>query len=271
VNELEVTSAPVTPPVRWGLGQWWAGIGLLVALSLVAGISLLAYWVASGALDLTGTEAEVNDRFLALAMAPAGLAILFAAQWAGPVASMWWASYKRGQHSWAKDFGLVLRWRDVPLGVAVALAARGVEYLLGLVLDALGSDALAQAENAGYLNGTSAWGLVVLALLVVVLGPLVEELFFRGLLLRSLLKRKPDRRLRKLSAVLITSVVFGLAHVGNVEGGALGVLTIFIITGTLGAVMGTMALKSGRLGPSLVTHVTYNGFAVLLVALGAGA
>lgn len=260
-----MTSAPASRPVRWGLGQVWAGAGLALLGALVVTVVLLVVWVVNGSLDTSGTPEELNAAVLALTFSAGPVALLFLAQWAGPMAAVWWASYKRGRRSLAEDFGLRIRWVDVPLGIAVAAVVRGVEYLVSLVLDALGSDAFAQADNASYLSTNVGWSLVVVALVVVLLGPFAEELFFRGLLLRSLLKRRPEKRFRKASAVLVTSLVFGLAHTANVAGGFTGVITIFLLTGLVGAALGTLAVRTGRLGPSLVTHVTYNALAVVLV------
>ncbi len=54
----------------------------------------------------------------------------------------------------------------------------------------------------------------MLVLVAVVFAPLVEELFFRGLLLRSLQRRVGTGR-----AVALSSVLFGLAHPQPLPGG----------------------------------------------------
>ena len=53
----------------------------------------------------------------------------------------------------------------------------------------------------------SGWQVPVLALTIVLLAPLTEELLFRGTLLRSLL-----RKVSPAVAVFISAVVFGLVH-----------------------------------------------------------
>jgi membrane protease YdiL (CAAX protease family) len=98
---------------------------------------------------------------------------------------------RRGTGSVVRDYGFQLRpWPDIPLGILVGVAS---QYVLVPVAEApllpfvhhlstrLGHPALSLT------NHVYGPGLVVLALLVCVGSPVVEELFFRGLLLRALL------------------------------------------------------------------------------------
>jgi membrane protease YdiL (CAAX protease family) len=95
-----------------------------------------------------------------------------------------------------------------------------------------------------------------LILSVAVGAPLVEELFFRGLLLRSLRRRMPD-----WAAVALSAVAFGIAH-----GSALpvdAVLLVMISLTAFGAILAVLALRTGRLGPGIVTHAVFNLFTLL--------
>jgi membrane protease YdiL (CAAX protease family) len=95
-----------------------------------------------------------------------------------------------------------------------------------------------------------------LILSVAVGAPLVEELFFRGLLLRSLQRRVPD-----WAAVVVSAVAFGIAH-----GSALpvdAVLLVMISLTVFGAILAILAIRTGRLGPSIVTHAVFNLFTLL--------
>jgi membrane protease YdiL (CAAX protease family) len=162
----------------------------------------------------------------------------------------------------ARDYGLRLRlWPDVPLGAVVGVASQYLlvpavtfpEHLFVRHLaERLGQPArelTSHASGAGY---------VVLAVLVCVGSPLVEELFFRGLLLRGLLGRlaRLGPRLGPALAIVVTGLLFGLAHV---EGLQLPALAAF------GIVLAYLAWRFGRLGPGIVAHMAFN--AVTMIAL----
>jgi hypothetical protein len=103
----------------------------------------------------------------------------------------------------------------------------------------------AQRETAA---AHSSGSVVVIFLFLAVGAPLVEELFFRGLLLRSLLERT-----RPALAIPVSAVLFGLAHFEALQFGGLAVF---------GLVLGVLAWRTGRLGPSIGAHAAFNAAAV---------
>ena len=117
------------------------------------------------------------------------------------------------------DFGLELRrppaaWlADLPyffLGIGLQLAAL---LPIGLLNELYGHTAKQDVVNTA--DQASGWQIPVLALAIVLLAPLTEELLFRGTLLRSLL-----RKVTPETAVFVSAVVFGLVHaLGDPVGG----------------------------------------------------
>jgi len=99
------------------------------------------------------------------------------------------------------------------------------------------------------------WLVAVAGLGTVILGPVMEELLFRGLLLRYLLQRVRDR-----SAILISSLVFGIAHVGGlVAGASLGqAVLVFLGPFLLGIPLAWMTIRQQRLGWAIFTHAGFN-------------
>jgi membrane protease YdiL (CAAX protease family) len=94
-------------------------------------------------------------------------------------------------------------------------------------------------------------------LLVVILGlgaPIVEEIFYRGLLQRSLV-----RRIGQPLGVGVSALVFAASHLQPLQFPA---LLLF------GIVLGVLAERYGRLGPAIAAHMVFNLTAVvsLLVA-----
>nr|WP_256431122.1 CPBP family intramembrane glutamic endopeptidase [Plantibacter sp. CFBP 8804] len=102
---------------------------------------------------------------------------------------------------------------------------------------------------------------VVAVLAATVIAPVVEELFFRGLLLRSVRGSLPGRA--AWIAVVISAALFASLHLvvasGPSEALVTGVGTFLVGLGT-----GTAAVLTGRLGPAIVTHIVFNASVLVL-------
>jgi uncharacterized protein len=109
----------------------------------------------------------------------------------------------------------------------------------------------------------SAEGVAVvgLFLFVAVGAPAVEELFFRGLVLRAL-----SRRLGTVAAVVGSSVLFGLAHPQDLPGEALALVMTSLAV--LAALFAVLVVKTGRLGPAIVAHAVFNAWTLVHVLTG---
>src|SRR4029079_17215117 len=118
---------------------------------------------------------------------------------------------RKGTGSLRSDFGLQLRrpaaaWlSDVPwffVGIGLQLVALSP---IGILEEIYGHTAKQDVVKTA--DRASGWQVPALALAIVLLAPLTEELLCRGALLRSLL-----RKVTPTVAVLISAVVFGLVH-----------------------------------------------------------
>ncbi len=169
---------------------------------------------------------------------------------------------RKGMGSVVRDYGLTLRpWPDIPLGIVAGVAS---QYLLVPVLEApllpfvhhlytrLGHPAQNLTSHA------FGPGLVVLAVLVCVGSPLVEELFFRGLFLRALLGsfEKLGPRLGPAVSIVVTALVFALVHFEALQ---------FLGLAGFGVVLGCLAWRTGRLGPSIVAHMAFNTVTIIAI------
>jgi len=112
------------------------------------------------------------------------------------------------------------------------------------------------------LGGGSGWVLVIPAVMTIVGAPVFEELFFRGVLLRAFVVLFRTRRaaMGVVAAVVLDASLFGLAHLGNDSWIQLPGLV------GIGVVLATLAIRTGRLGPSIMTHASFNALAVLVFA-----
>ena len=95
-----------------------------------------------------------------------------------------------------------------PIGLGIAL---GLGLLVGAAIIVAGGAAVDPTVERRLeeveIVGSEPWHLVLLVVALVVLAPLGEELLFRGLLLRGLV-----RRLRFWPAAIVSSLAFGAAH-----------------------------------------------------------
>ncbi len=233
-----VPSAEVVKiPVRSGvlavvvllLSLLMSGLGLVVALELGAG-------------DAVGLSIAMVFAYLPVV----GFAIISARTW--------------GSGDLLGDLGLRSRWVDFGWGPLIWLAAIAVQILLGGLIVALDVPTVSNTEGMSELNGRPA-EIGVLIFAAVVLAPIVEELVFRGLLLRSL-----ARVMRAPWAILIQAFLFGLLHL-NPEAGIANLGLVVILTG-VGAVFGTAAHRLGRIGPTIIAHAIFNGVVLALVLSG---
>jgi membrane protease YdiL (CAAX protease family) len=86
---------------------------------------------------------------------------------------------------------------------------------------------------------------------VVIVGPIVEEILFRGLIYGAL-----EKRLRVSGAILVSSFLFALVHLQVVY---------FIPIFCLGLVLGWARWKANSLGLPILIHVLNNGVALLFL------
>lgn len=225
---------------RWGLGEVALGFLLAQALAVVATV------VAMGA----GGWTEAADIPMAAA------ALLQVPLWGGYLGSVYLAGTKGG--GLVDDFGLAVRPLDVPIGlvvgVAVQLLVLPLLYVPILELTGTSQDDLSAPARALSDKATDPLGWVLLVLIVVIGAPLVEELFFRGLFLRALQKRGlPD-----WAAVVGSAAVFGAVHFQLLQ---------FVGLFTIGLVLAVMAVRTGRLGMSIATHMAFNATSVVVLYL----
>jgi membrane protease YdiL (CAAX protease family) len=147
-----------------------------------------------------------------------------------------------------QDLGLRFRPIDLaafPLGVALQWLA--VPLLYWPILELLDRTPDDVAEEARELtDAASGLGVLVLVLVVCVGAPIAEELFYRGLLLRSV-----EKRWSLPIAVAAATIVFGVAHFQALQ---LPALLLF------GLVASLLVARTGRLGPAILCHAGFNAF-----------
>lgn len=227
---LAPTPPPPTLPAR---AVWAALVGFVAGVLLALGGALLGRLLAPDVLVVR------------LLLSQAGL-------WAGLLGACVFASRRWGTGRLRDDYGLRVVGSDVGRGLLLSVVAR----LVGGVLLAV---VVAAAPGLGGSGNTEVFrlaegdrpALLTLAVLAVVGAPLVEETFFRGLLLRAL-----RRRLAAAPAVVLQALAFAVVH-SDPSAGRRSVGVVLVV-GVAGLVLGAAAERWGRLGPSLWTHAFFN-------------
>ena len=153
-----------------------------------------------------------------------------------------------------KSFFTLNKIKPSVCGMTVLLAFC-MYFLVISLLSVIGTvfpDLLENYNNAMTHEGETKWFLMFLT--TVIGAPLVEELIYRNMSINNLRKT-----VSPVIAILISSIVFGVAH-GN--------LLQAIYAGLLGGVFGFLFVRTDSIYPSLIGHAVFNGIGFLFSYIG---
>jgi membrane protease YdiL (CAAX protease family) len=223
-------------PDRFGLRVWPALIAILILSLAVAPAAVVA-----GLITLRGGGSD-GDMLLALNAQVLVMALL-ALGW------KWWV--ERGTPSPFVGPTEIRRGRVYVLGLVYILASVArISAVVFVATALLSSDPMETGSEAieAIVGGTSSsvLGMILVVLAVAVLGPIAEEIVFRGVLLPWL-----GRHMSPMLAIVTSSIVFAALHPHY---GA-RMAAIFAI----GAVLGWARWRTGDLRTSIALHMTVNG------------
>lgn len=229
---VEGTSLRPDDASRWSLPH----TAVAYVVGFVASGIMASVAIASGA---------SRDSAATLAAGSGGL-------WIGFIGGPILASRLRGTGRMVDEFGLRFRWIDVPVGLVSGVAFQFVvvPVVSWPLQRLLGGDV---GESARDLLGEPGPGRWLIIAIVVLGAPVAEELFFRGLLLRSLARRFSDR-----VAVVVSAVLFAATH-----------FKVLPFPGLLvvGLLFAYLTKRSGRLGPAIVAHAAFNASTVVALSV----
>lgn len=161
----------------------------------------------------------------------------------------------------------------------LGLRFRPIDLLWGLTIGLLARVAASLIEIAGYgqMGGSGVvlgdpvrdlWWLFGTLLAPVLIAPFVEEVFFRGLLLRAVAGATDAARPVALAvAVVVSGAVFALLHVVDAGPGTAAVV-VGLSTFVFGVGAASVAAATGRLGGAVIAHFTFNALVVVPAVLG---
>ncbi|MDO9556080.1 MAG: CPBP family glutamic-type intramembrane protease [Coriobacteriia bacterium] len=181
------------------------------------------------------------------------LAIYYALQ----VALLRWLIHRR-DGSFAEAFGLgrlgtnvAEKFRSIGLVAAGLLGTRVIATVYGLVTRELGLTPQAGADTVTRVFGTAPGGLLLAVIMLVFIGPFVEELVFRGALLRGL-----QTKLGVWPAIVIQALLFAAFHRS---------WWLLLPMTVLGIALGWLAHERRSLWPAIALHALYNALSVAAV------
>src|SRR5680860_132002 len=153
------------------------------------------------------------------------------------------------------NLGLRFRWLDLLWGLSIGLLARSAASAVEILgYGQMGSSVVTFGETV-----YDGWWLFGALLAPVLLAPVIEELFFRGLLLRSVFgvtrTNGANRGVSAGIAVFVSAIVFALVHILTVDT-VTGLWVAGLSTFLFGLAVGSLAVLTGRLGGAIIAHVT---------------
>ncbi len=214
---------------------------------------VLGVMIANGDIDLANADtADIDIGVWGISLALFANVLAFAG-------IPYLVTRRKGLGSLARDFGLSFKWVDIPLGVAGGITALVAGGVLGTVVDnALGAE---EPTSNIPIESVDGWPPFLLLLFGVgVVTPVIEELFFRGLFLRSGLKRGWS----VAATVIATTFIFTLPHLAGVPEWP-GVITVTVVIAVFGVILALLTIWTKlRLGAAIIAHLCINATGVII-------
>jgi membrane protease YdiL (CAAX protease family) len=242
-DPLDLISA-IAPPVIPPRDPAWSGwdvliVAVLTVASIVlctAALALGTHWLAPRVnMNSVAAEITIAAQFLAYL----GIAIFMIAMVEGKYHVRFWQAIR---WNWPRS-----SFKFVGLGVALLLMIDVTANFLPMPKTTPFDQFFLKPRDA-----------IVMSIFAVTLGPLMEELFFRGLLYPVLV-----RRLGIFWGIVLTALPFGLLHMFQYGYSWAVVLLIFL----MGTVCTIVRWKTESVAASFLVHVGYNGTEMFMLML----
>jgi membrane protease YdiL (CAAX protease family) len=239
--DVPSTTATARPRSTW---TWWEAVGVYLGCWLVASMLTLPIF-------LTIPNEDVADLVASAAIAVVNVALL-----------LLWLS--RRHPGWAGMIGFPRRaWPEIRAGVGFGLILYpGIAFGVGLVISLLLHELT--GRNVTTPNQVPSdlppFGVVVTILYAIAIAPVHEELFFRGILFRSL----RDRYGFGVGGTG-SGVAFGLVHyIPAPLVDSLLLMTVMVFTGFA---LAYLYERRGNIVAPMIAHATFNSIGLILIYL----
>ncbi len=188
------------------------------------------------------------------------VAVLTTLAYGPSVVWCWYVSRKWGTGRLSADVGLRWRWSDAGWGPLIWISALVVQIAVAALILALDIPLTPNTERVSDIDADRAY-VFALAITAVVAAPIVEEMVFRGIVMRGL-----RARLGAAAAVAVQAIFFGMAHFDPVRGA--GNIGLVMVLSSVGAAFGVGAYLLRRIGPTIVAHAIFNAVVLMVLLWG---
>lgn len=229
-------------PVPW---EWWDAIVIYFLWIFTAGA--LAITIAGAFADPESDEATAAGVLAAVAVL-IGTALLWTnvrGQRAGVSDAV--RRVFGPKRPTAADWGAGVAW-GVGAFVVIQL---GFGALIGALIEVLGREVPAVQESVQEAVRAGGTTPILITLGVVVLGPLSEEILYRGVLYQALAKHLPG-----WPAIGLSALAFGLTHVEPL---------VVVLTFPLGMLLAWLVRRRGTIVTAVVAHSVFNLIGAVLI------
>lgn len=222
--EPEMETLSKDAPLTFGKGIWYGIQFLLLQFAITIPIAIIGFGLYG-----MSNQAAANNFIISL-----GLPIAF-------IGCAWFFYKKSGL------IATVFQWKGsfiklIPISLLLIFS---MSYIIGQIMTYLpGYEAMLESYKAMFA-GVNPITLLVGAALI---GPICEEIIFRGIILEGL-----SKKYNPINAIVFSAFIFGIVHLHPLQ-----VINAFFI----GLVFGWIYLKTQSLWVCIVAHVLYNGIAL---------
>ena len=178
----------------------------------------------------------------------------------GPSVMWAWYVMRRWGGGSPSAVGFKFRWIDLGWGPLTWLSAVASQLVMYGVVVLFHIPITSNVEDVSEPGVTRLYQ-VVTVLAAVVAAPLVEELVFRGVVMRGFLSR-----LGPVAAIGLQGLLFGFAHSDPSRGA--GNLGLALVLSGVGVALGTSAYLLRRIGPTVIAHAIFNGVVLIIILSG---
>lgn len=153
----------------------------------------------------------------------------------------------------------LIGWADIT-GFAGRFDRGGLPAFYAVLILPAGLATLLMISLIGDSTIPSPLRLVMVILSLNAMVGLSEEILFRGIIFGALRQKH-----RLITAIIVSSLVFGLIHIVNLWAGQSGVMTSYQIINAmmLGGIFCAVVLHTNNLWPAILLHMVWNAYAML--------